>query len=279
MIRRIVATSVGSCRFSTGRMCRQPTRGVAVERAVGAVAVEDLAEAGGELRQPLRGDGAVLDERDRLARRRACRTGAARPRGAGPRAGRASRRRAPGPPRPARRAGPSRRSSSWTRYDTSAGSSELNSTISSAAGRPRTAAIVSFKLPLLPGEVDEHLVHQLDGRRPELQARGQGVERRGRASRTAARAARGASAAATRASSASATTASVPSLPTSRGPGTRSGVRSRRGCRPLHPGSLTVPLRSAAAPRGCTRSPAAGSSASRRSISAAFSRTAASAAR
>ena len=60
MMRRIVTTSFGSCRFSTGRMCRQPTLGVAVERAVGAVAVEDFAEPGGELRQPFRGDRAVL---------------------------------------------------------------------------------------------------------------------------------------------------------------------------------------------------------------------------
>ena len=73
-------------------------------------------------------------------------------------------------------AGPSRRWSSCTRYDTSAASSELNSTINSASGRPANRGHRVLQAALLAGEVDEHLVHQFNGRRPRFQADAERVE-------------------------------------------------------------------------------------------------------
>ncbi len=165
-----------------GGCAEQPTARVPVEGAVGAVAVEDFAEPGGELRQAFR---------RRPPRPRTKVTGFASP-GMPNRSGTARARERPRAGRawPASIAGTcrrdearprqTRRSSSWNavRHVRRVVGTELDHQ-QGFRGRPRIAAIVSFSEPLCARGVDEHAVHQFDRRRAEFQTQLERVEPRG----------------------------------------------------------------------------------------------------
>ena len=151
--------------------------GVAVEGAVGPVALDQLAEAVGELGQPGRGDGTIFDERDGLAvPRQAVEQGH----------GRAAQ-----VPKLVAQVGPHRRDAG--RH--AGGAVEPPPQLLDAVGdfqfriadelhhqqgvrRPLNGGHHRLEAALRPGEADQHGVHQLHGRRLKLQAHGDGIQRR-----------------------------------------------------------------------------------------------------
>ena len=155
--------------------------GVAVEGAVGAVLVQDVAESGRKLRQPFRRDRRVLDKSDRLAVAGHTEQAAASRRGAGSTAARAW---------PASRAGtmpvtPLTPCSLCRSFSTRSATSRLVVAAELDHEQRRRPALDGLhRVPqrqVAGRQFDEHVVHQLDGRRPEFQARRQGVQCRGQA--------------------------------------------------------------------------------------------------
>jgi hypothetical protein len=151
--------------------------GVAVEGAVGAVAVEDFAESRGELRQALRCDGRVLAERDGLGV-----------------AGHPVQERhggtAQSPERVARRGVDGRHAGDQPRRARDAPAQFVDAVRhvrrvvgaeldhQERLGSPAHRGHRLLQRPLVARQVDEHPVHQLDCRRAEFEAQLQRVERR-----------------------------------------------------------------------------------------------------